>query len=58
MQEILAFEDDRRAINITINSFGSGLSKDERTKLYPMGRLYPSGTMSLQHADVESEARL
>jgi V-type H+-transporting ATPase subunit d len=56
MHEILAFEADRRSINITINSFGSGLSKDERAKLYPnMGRLYPSGTVALQRADdVES----
>ena len=52
MQEILAFEADRRAINITVNSFGTDLSKDERAKLYPdMGRLYPNGTMALQRAD-------
>lgn len=39
MEEILAFEADRRAINITVNSFGTELSKDERAKLYPdMGR--------------------
>jgi len=55
MQEILAFEADRRAINITVNSFGTDLSKDERSKLYPkLGRLYPDGTMALQRAeDVE-----
>lgn len=56
MREILDFEADRRAINITVNSFGTELSKDERGKLYPeMGRLYPNGTMALQRADdVES----
>jgi V-type H+-transporting ATPase subunit d len=44
MQEILSFEADRRAINITVNSFGTELSKDERAKLYPsMGRLWPVG---------------
>jgi V-type H+-transporting ATPase subunit d len=55
MEEILAFEADRRAINITVNSFGTDLSKDERAKLYPlMGRLYPNGTMAMQRAeDVE-----
>jgi V-type H+-transporting ATPase subunit d len=52
MQEILAFEADRRSINITVNSFGSGLSKDDRSKLYPnMGRLYPDGIAALQRAD-------
>jgi V-type H+-transporting ATPase subunit d len=55
MHEILSFEADRRSINITVNSFGTDLSKDERAKLYPdMGRLYPSGTMALQRVeDVE-----
>jgi V-type H+-transporting ATPase subunit d len=52
MQEILFFEADRRAINITVNSFGTELSKDERAKLYPsMGRLWPVGTVALQRAD-------
>jgi V-type H+-transporting ATPase subunit d len=52
MQDILFFEADRRAINITVNSFGTDLSKDERAKLYPdMGRLYPNGTLALQRAD-------
>jgi len=51
MEEILAFEADRRAINITVNSFGTDLSKDERAKLYPlMGRLYPNGTMAMQRS--------
>jgi len=52
MEEILSFEADRRAINITVNSFGTDLSKEERAKLYPnMGRLYPERTMALQRAD-------
>lgn len=29
------FEADRRAFNITINSFGTELTKDDRVKLYP-----------------------
>ena len=55
MHEILSFEADRRSINITVNSFGTDLSKDERAKLYPdMGRLYPSGIIALQRVeDVE-----
>jgi len=52
MCEILAFEADRRAINITINSFGTDLSKDDREKLYPaLGHLYPAGTSRLAKAD-------
>ena len=56
MKEILEFEADRRAINITINSFGTNLSKGERAKLYPaMGCLYPNGTMALREAeDIEA----
>jgi V-type H+-transporting ATPase subunit d len=52
MHEILSFEADRRAINITVNSFGTDLAKDERAKLYPsLGRLYPNGTVALQRAE-------
>lgn len=52
MKEILDFEADRRAINITINSFGTDLSKDDREKLYPnFGLLYPEGTAKLAKAD-------
>lgn len=52
MGEILGFEADRRAINITLNSFGTELSKAERRKLYPeLGRLWPEGTTMLGRAD-------
>jgi len=52
MGKILQFEADRRIINITINSFGTELSKDERAKLYPTcGRLYPDGCSKLARAD-------
>jgi len=52
MGEILKFEADRRAINITINSFGTELSKDDRRKLYPtIGELYPEGLQRLAKAD-------
>lgn len=52
MAEILNFEADRRAINITLNSFGTELSKQDRKKLYPnLGLLYPDGTAMLARAD-------
>lgn len=52
MTEILSFEADRRAINITVNSFGTDLAKDDREKLYPtFGALYPDGTSKLAKAD-------
>jgi V-type H+-transporting ATPase subunit d len=52
MSEVLEFEADRRSINITINSFGTELTKQERRKLYPsLGKLYPEGTLMLSRAD-------
>ncbi|CAP30108.2 Protein CBR-VHA-16 [Caenorhabditis briggsae] len=46
------FEADRRSIIITINSFDTELSKDDRQKLYPRcGKLYPDGLNSLSRAD-------
>lgn len=52
MSEVLEFEADRRSINITLNSFGTELSKADRKKLYPnFGRLHPEGTFLLSRAD-------
>ncbi|KAI9810628.1 MAG: H(+)-transporting V0 sector ATPase subunit d [Thelocarpon impressellum] len=52
MSEVLEFEADRRAINITLNSFGTELSKADRKKLYPdFGRLYPEASFMLSRAD-------
>eukprot|EP00171_Calliarthron_tuberculosum_P011391 IDg11391t1 len=52
MGEILEFESDRRAINITLNSFGTELTRDEREKLYPnIGTLFPEGIARLSKAD-------
>jgi len=52
MCPLLEFEADRRAINITINSFGTELTKDDRAKLYPdFGLLYPEGSSRLSKAD-------
>lgn len=52
MADLLEFEADRRSINITLNSFGTELSKAERRKLYPeFGKLHPEGTLMLSRAD-------
>lgn len=52
MGELLAFEADRRTINITINSFGTLLSKSERARLFPsLGKLFPAGNNALAKAD-------
>ncbi|THU51952.1 hypothetical protein C4D60_Mb06t36490 [Musa balbisiana] len=41
MSDLLAFEADRRAVNITINSIGTELTRDDRRKLYSnFGLLY------------------
>ncbi|KAI0229108.1 V-type proton ATPase subunit d 1 [Lamellibrachia satsuma] len=58
MCEILAFEADRRAFVITINSFGTELSKDDRAKLYPRcGKLHPDGLGALARADDYDQVR-
>lgn len=52
MGQILQFEADRRAISITVNSFGTELTKDDRAKLYPtIGALFPEGIVKLARAD-------
>lgn len=52
MSELLQFEADRRSINITINSFGTDLTREDREKLYPqMGLLFPEGLDKLAKAD-------
>eukprot|EP00270_Netrium_digitus_P019159 TRINITY_DN749_c0_g1_i3.p1 TRINITY_DN749_c0_g1~~TRINITY_DN749_c0_g1_i3.p1 ORF type:complete len:418 (-),score=93.69 TRINITY_DN749_c0_g1_i3:300-1367(-) len=44
MCDLLAFEADRRAVNISINSIGTELTRDDRRKLYSnFGLLYPYG---------------
>jgi len=59
MQKILAFEADRRTINITINSFDTELTKEQRAKLFPaIGRLFPEGNNALAKADDLEQVRL
>jgi len=48
MKEILCFEADRRAVNITINSIGTELSRDDRQKLFSdFGHMHPEGQRDL-----------
>lgn len=59
MGEILEFEADRRTINITINSFKTEMTKDDRVKLYPsIGKLYPDGQMKLGKTDDVDQVRM
>ena len=59
MSEVLEFEADRRSINITLNSFGTELSKADRKKLYPgFGKLYPEGVLMLSRADDPEGVRI
>ena len=59
MHEILAFEADRRTVNITINSFGTELGREQRAKLFPtIGRLFPDGNNQLARADEVDQVRL
>ena len=52
------FEADRRAFIITINSFGTELTKDDRSKLYPRcGCLNPDGLFALARADDYEQVR-
>lgn len=52
MKTLLEFEADRRAINISLNSFDSDLTATERTSLLPeFGKLYPLGTQLLSKAE-------
>jgi V-type H+-transporting ATPase subunit d len=52
MGGLLAFEADRRALNITLNSLGTDLTRDDRRRLYSsLGALYPHGHAELASAD-------
>uniref|UniRef100_A0A8H8CN37 V-type proton ATPase subunit n=1 Tax=Psilocybe cubensis TaxID=181762 RepID=A0A8H8CN37_PSICU len=59
MHKILEFEADRRTVNITINSFNTELSKEQRAKLFPsIGRLWPEGNNQLARADEMDQVRI
>lgn len=58
MKDILQFEADRRTINITINSIGTELQKEDRGTLYPnFGMLSPEGTEKLMKADDQEQVK-
>jgi len=59
MDSILKFEADRRCINITLNSFGTELNKDDRPKLFPsFGHLVPEGLIKLARAEDFDQVRV
>ena len=58
MTEILKFESDRMAINITVNAFGTELTRDEVVGLYPtIGHLYPEGNAALAKCNSAEDVR-
>lgn len=58
MMDILQFEADRRTINITVNSIGTELQKEDRGTLYPnFGLLHPEGTEKLMKADDQEQVK-
>mmetsp|Transcript_5278 Transcript_5278/g.12726 ORF Transcript_5278/g.12726 Transcript_5278/m.12726 type:complete len:351 (+) Transcript_5278:40-1092(+) len=58
MGEILKFEADRRAINITINSLDTELTKEGRADLYcNFGELYSEGITRLERAENHDAVR-
>jgi len=58
MHQLLEFEADRRSINMTMNSFGTELTPDDRHKLYPhLGLLYPEAIDKLSIADDQEQVR-
>jgi V-type H+-transporting ATPase subunit d len=58
MLDMISFEADRRSLQITINSLGTELSRDDRAKLFPkLGELYPFGHAELAAADDNESVR-
>ncbi|XP_037537215.1 V-type proton ATPase subunit d 1-like [Nematolebias whitei] len=58
MCPILQFEADRRALIITVNSFGTDLGGAERSVLYPScGKLFPEGLQLLAKAEDHEQVK-
>lgn len=52
VQRLCLMQADRRALNITLNSIGTELTRDDRRKLYSnFGLLYPHGHHELASAE-------
>jgi V-type H+-transporting ATPase subunit d len=59
MSRLLEFEADRRTINISLNSIGTDLTKDERLGLMPeFGTLFPTATELLSKAEDGEQVRI
>jgi hypothetical protein len=59
MPPLLLPQTDRRALNITLNSIGTELTRDDRKKLYSnFGLLYPHGHNELAAAEDFDQVRL
>ena len=59
MQDIIEFEADRRSFIITLNSFGTGLDREDKKKLYPKcGKLGQAGLEILARAEGEENIRM
>ncbi len=55
---LFQFEADRRALIITINSFDTELTKEDRARLFPnCGKLNPDGLAALARADDYEQVR-
>lgn len=58
MCDLLSFEADRRSINITLNSLGTDLSREDRRRLYPdLGLLQGVGQYELANSDDQDQIR-
>lgn len=58
MCDLLAFEADRRSINITLNSLGTDLSREDRKRLYPdLGLLSGHGHYELSNCDDQDQVK-
>lgn len=54
----MPLQTDRRALNITLNSIGTELTRDDRKKLYSnYGLLYPHGHAELSMAEDFDQVR-
>lgn len=59
MGDLLAFDADRRALNITLNSIGTQLTRDDRRRLYAnFGLLHPHGQAELAVAEDWEQIRV
>lgn len=58
MEKLLSMEADRHAIRITLNSFGTELSKADRRNLYTnFGTMYPDGFARLANCETVDEVK-